>query len=553
MKNRKSFALFLALALLLGILSGCGGTPDASSKADSAQISETAPAETDAPTQAPEEPSSEEPTVMATSPELPLVDVPTTLSLWWGGWDGTDIQRESPNDVMVSQEAEKRTGISIDYKYCSRDASEEQTALMYAGGDYCDIITGGMSGYTGGFEKAVEDNVYIYLNDLLDENAPNYAALRNEDPAVYKDSMTDDGNVVVIWEVSKTIQWPWQGLLCRADLMEAAGMEMPTTYDDMHELLLAFQDEFGMTSALSIANEGYNDNGNLTAGYDVTGGWYQKDGKAKYGAVEDDFRDYLEMISTWYSEGLISPDFVTKSIFDNSDILNGQTGIFVGNYTDCTNYATLFADPDARLIGIPEPVPEEGHTVHLGQYNTRASKKYVAISTACEDPGLALRWIDYFYSEEGALLNSYGIEGETFEFDENGKPVLSEFITNSPEGYTFNQAMYRYLDGGPSVRLYDWERELSAVNEDSLACEDVWSHDGAYVYPQQATMTAEEAEALTGIMSDIETYANTMILQFIRGEVSLDEWDSYTAYIRDSGLQEAIDIKQASLDRYNAR
>lgn len=54
-------------------------------------------------------------------------------------------------------------------------------------------------------------------------------------------------------------------------------------------------------------------------------------------------------------------------------------------------------------------------------------------------------------------------------------------------------------------------------------------------------------------MSDIETYVNTTILQFIRGDKPLSEWDSYVDYIWDSDLQSAIDIKQEILDRYNSR
>lgn len=555
---KKLLSLLLTVGMLLSVLSACGSQPESST----APVSSAAPTESPVETavSAPQDVSTVESSMEAPleapslTPELPLVDTPTTLSLWWGGWNGNEFGCDSPNDVMVSQEAEKRTGIHVDYVYCSRDASTEQGALMYASGDYCDIIAGGQVEYTGGFEKGVEDGIYLNLNDLIDEHAPNYASIRNADEKVYKDTMTDDGNVIAIWEVTNTIQWPWFGLLCRADFLDEVGKDVPVTYDDMHDVLLAFKNELGLTNAYQLGASGYNDMAYLMmAGYDVTPGWYQIDGQVQYGPVSDGFKSYLEMMNTWYSEGLVSQDFVTANMFDNSDILNGQTGVFGGNYTDCTNYSTLLEDPDAHVIGIPEPVVNEGDTVHIGQYNTRAANKWVCISTACADPELALHWVDYFYSEEGALLNSYGVEGETFEFGADGKPMLSELITNNPDGYSFNQSMYRYLDGGPSVRLYDWERELGAVNEDSLACQQAWSHDGAHLFPTKATPTAEESEDLTGIMSDIETYVNTTILQFIRGDKPLSEWDSYVDYIWDSDLQSAIDIKQEILDRYNSR
>ena len=91
------------------------------------------------------------------------------------------------------------------------------------------------------------------------------------------------------------------------------------------------------------------------------------------------------------------------------------------------------------------------------------------------------------------------------------------------------------------------------VSDDCKNCETTWSHDGAYMIPELVTPTAEESETQTGIMGDIETYVKEMTLKFITGQESLDNWDQYCDYIQGLDLQDAVDIEQTVLDRYNAR
>jgi putative aldouronate transport system substrate-binding protein len=44
-----------------------------------------------------------------------------------------------------------------------------------------------------------------------------------------------------------------------------------------------------------------------------------------------------------------------------------------------------------------------------------------------------------------------------------------------------------------------------------------------------------------------------MILKFITGQVSLDEFDAYVKNIENMGLARALEIQNAALERYNAR
>lgn len=54
-------------------------------------------------------------------------------------------------------------------------------------------------------------------------------------------------------------------------------------------------------------------------------------------------------------------------------------------------------------------------------------------------------------------------------------------------------------------------------------------------------------------MNEISTYRDEMTIKFILGTADLSEFDSYVATLNQMGLERAIEIENAALDRYNAR
>lgn len=54
-------------------------------------------------------------------------------------------------------------------------------------------------------------------------------------------------------------------------------------------------------------------------------------------------------------------------------------------------------------------------------------------------------------------------------------------------------------------------------------------------------------------MNDIDTYKNEMIVKFIMGAESLDKFDEYVATLKSMGIDEAIQMQQSGLERYNDR
>lgn len=160
MKQKSILAMLLCLCM---VLSACGsgaagfliGRLRAASGAEA--VSER-PAETPSPVNAEETSavSAEEPVMQSDDlfidVELPLSDAVETLTMWWGGFDGGNFGNDNPGVTLISQAAQEATNVEIDYSFCSGMDFIEQTALMFASGDWPDMIKG-PSLYTGGLVR----------------------------------------------------------------------------------------------------------------------------------------------------------------------------------------------------------------------------------------------------------------------------------------------------------------------------------------------------------------------------------------------------------------
>ena len=60
-------------------------------------------------------------------------------------------------------------------------------------------------------------------------------------------------------------------------------------------------------------------------------------------------------------------------------------------------------------------------------------------------------------------------------------------------------------------------------------------------------------QPLMKVRNEINTYRDEMILKFIFGTESIDNFDTYVKNIDNMGLARALEIENVALDRYNSR
>ena len=69
-----------------------------------------------------------------------------------------------------------------------------------------------------------------------------------------------------------------------------------------------------------------------------------------------------------------------------------------------------------------------------------------------------------------------------------------------------------------------------------------------------APISAEQSAVYNMHMTDIDTYANEMMLKFIDGSADLENgWDEYVGNIESIGVGEVVEIMQARYDTANKK
>lgn len=555
MKNAKKLVvLLLSLALVLS-LGACGGNGGSSTSSEASPSSTTE--ESGAAAESGDESQAE--TAETGEFQLPIVDEPTTLSYFVADDSNAAIMTTDWNDNEFYQEMERRTGVHLEFEMVSSADYQTNFNLMIASGNLADMIYVGASYYAEGVDAAIDDGYFLDLTDLVDEYMPNYEKVRTSDVQYELLSTTDSGRLGAVYELRQSKQGPWLGLWIRQDWLDDLGLETPVTFDDYHEVLTAFKNEKGATAPLILNFSGSDGEfGTMSGGLNVLNSWQlDETGKVNFGPYMDAWKEYVTIMHQWYTEGLIDPDFMAtdERTADMAKVVTGASGVFAALYTMPSVYEAASEDPNMNLAPVNPPVMNEGDEGHIRLRDSYTSGN-TAISADSENWEVALRWLDYLYTEEGALLANYGVEGDTFEFDENGEPVFTDKILNNENGWTMTQTVASYLCPSAGIANWsDWTRELAGVPEKDQACYDVWSEfSDDWRLPSSVTLTQDESTERAALYADISTIVKEQTAQFISGALDIEEnWDAYISALEASGMERAIEITQAAYDRYLAR
>jgi len=423
--------------------------------------------------------------------------------------------------------------------------------------------------YPGGCDAAVDDGVMIDLSPYLEEYAPDYWNLVKNKEEYVKFFTTDEGRIVEFVPVVLN-GYVDAGYILRQDWLDAVDMDVPTTYDELYEVLTAWKTELGKPNALYINNLGVGNQNSLTDGFGLATvydpmqsfyPYYVVDGEVKFAYEQDEFKDYLKMMAKWYKEDLVWKDFPTQpTVFSFaqsdaalSDFLNGKLGAVFGEMGDIKAKPKASNDPGMVLIGMPNPVKNKGEKTKITT-NEPALQGTWGVTTSCEKVELAVRYINFWYTDVGAELANWGIEGEAFEWV-NGERVWTELMTNNPDGLDIKALSTIYIiDDGPFLNYAD--KFLTMYSDEERAASETWMsvRTGEWTYPGGAQLNLEESELFATKFNDMYTYVAETVPRFITGELDIDaKWEEFISMMNQMGAQECLQAKQAAYDRYQAR
>lgn len=581
---KKWMSLMTVAALIFGVLTGCGGDSGAAksteaSPSDTASNSETvqeqnAVEQTTEPTQQPEAASSIE---ESAAPERPMISYPLegdqlTLTAWTAFQSQTGMV-EGYTDWPVIQALQEKTGVNVEWTNVAQNAANDQFMLMISGGDYADIIRNLPRYYSGGVTQAYHDDIILELNDLIDQQMPDYAEELYADDTNRINVTNDSGQMLYISIIydEDNISNGWT---IRKDYLDALKLEVPTNLEELEETLIAMKNAYGGTSPVLMNSGNY---ANLLStsfgvtGYDPMDGnaiFYQENGTVKCSLLQDGYREYLDTMNRWLQEGLISTDFMTMTSNPRDPatallISDGNALFFSSGVNQWDSYKSAAENADFELTAVPMLPKSAGEKLHFPSNSTKVSSNGAwTISSTCADPELAAHFLNYFFTDDGANLVNYGILGESYELVD-GKPtwkqeelqkLADEYgigITSVAQGY------YGIVGDLTGTRFVSQLNQF--YPESYLSAFDVWADtsmiDGNYNLPGTfISFTSEETEQISAAMSDLSTYFAEHIAKFISGEENVnDQWADFTETLKSMGIEDVTAVYQAAYERYLMR
>ncbi len=544
-KGRKTSAVLAAMLAASTLLAGCGDSGNGAQGADG-----------------------------QTGAAHPIGNGKVTLTIFCDFQNAARSYYTDLGDNPVVQWIEKDTGLTLEFIHAPAGDDGTFFQNMLAGNDLPDLIFSSrfQTHYPGGVEGAVNDGVLYDVTELVEQNAPNFWALCDEeqDPDIQKKIRGDQGMII---KFGSTFLPPtdnnkvFNGLVVRQDWLEEYNLEAPVTLEEYTEVLRTFKEngvEYPLALCEFFNQSQFSSNNPIASAFGVSVKEFDLDaeGNVHYCRTQDGYKEFLKFLRGWAEEGLIDEDLVSRSIDDSLRLFQGgQAGMcFAHTYNVKQSVAVGPAtDPDFKLLCLEMPKVNASDQTHLSAPTRSINSNSWQVSASCKHPEEAVAFIDYLMSPETLLLTAWGTnegENKTYQINADGQREFTDFVTNNPDGLDYDTVRALNMCAPFQIK-YDETMEASQYSE--AECHQSWDawgaqNDGDYNLPRYLTLTTEESAELTRIKQDLANYSDEMVYKFIFGQEDIDaKWDEFVAELERLGSTRGEEINKEAYDRYLQR
>ncbi len=418
MKKTKFLALLMAVAMIVVALSACA--PPVSDSSSGTSTSTPAPAEDQKPADTPSDKTLE----------------PITFTMFVAG-----PGEPPPKDNKIVKKIQEITGVTIEYEFLVGDM-EQKVGIMIASGDYPDLIGAGQA--RGRFLNA---GSFAAVDDYL----PNYPNLwKHYSPYLDRLRSISADNKIYILDIWGRQYWLNDGeddfyegdysgpaFWIQKDVLAWDGYSQPKTLDAFFDLLERYYKEHPTidgqpTLPFEIHSQDWRSFCLKNAPQHLIGGRNEGDVVVKPDTLEVEIyqnkwyaKDYYKTLNEAYKKGLIHPETFTRNYDNYLSVIS--TGRVLAMFDQQWNFqggeSVLVSEGKINRTYVPLGLSYDG-TVHA--YNRVRNAGIIGgngmgISVKCKDIERALQFMDTLLEEDVHRLMYWGIEGEDYYVDANGR------------------------------------------------------------------------------------------------------------------------------------
>ena len=464
-------------------------------------------------------------------------------------YTGFAIYRDDENhtieDSLLFKDTLEKYGINLDIDYYSSVVASEKRNLLLGSDDYPDIFFCGVDVEWYG----AQEGILLPLEDLIKEHAPNMAAYIDSQNAW--DYLTcTDGHVYGFPTFG--VQYARDGVLwINRTWLENLDLEMPTSFDELYDIMVAFKeyDANGNGDAndeIPFLSYGVSNGANFIELFNYCEWMFNyefrtvvdADGTCHMLPMTEEFKNLVEYLTTLYQEGLLNEDCFTLTSESAAALVKttDTVGMFIAG-----NPISIVGSDKALDWAVVEPWCNSIEVTN-GVY-----REGMCITNKCENPEKFVKWLDYLFTEEGSIHSRLGVQGKTYEIDENGnyywleteEQTLSDIknvLCYTGIGYITDFELFNN-SGSDVVQSYvDQQRRLAA------------NHAGLKMF--ELAFTNDQLTVGLPIMIDMNTAYPQYMAKVMTGEYELESsWEEFQKQLNDMQVPVLEEIIQDCYDR----
>lgn len=516
---------------------------------------------------------------------FPIVKTPEEFTIF--SITAPNVEDMNTNDFTKFYE--EKTGIKIKWELATRDNWKEKLNLALSTNDYPDAIMW----FSPDLAKyGVKEGIFIQLDDLLEENAPNYMKMVGDNLGVMRQT---DGHMYSMGGVNECYHCMYgKKMWVNTMWLEKMEMEVPTTTEEFYEVCKKFLEinpkgiaiggtapgkgwhssfEEFLLNSFTLAQAKSQSGSTNFSDWTVVNG----DGKVMTTATTDEYKEGVKWLKSLYDLGAIYEGNFTQTEEQLKTLVNqpDEPVLFL-NAGTISNDIDVTANPE--LYGHYEVIsplkgPNGVQNTTFMKYDGVSAGGGFVITDKCKNPAALIRWADWFYTTEGSLSSQFGAEeGKDWTLAPegkvglNGETALYEVVNK----YSGEPQNHDWQDVGLAARPNDF-RLGSATNidvdwgtaEGLEAMLYYSSKDKMEPYAQDPKVmdvlptlkfTDEEISKIQTIGVEVEKSISENRVAFITGTLDIEkDWDTYLKGLESMGLPTLIETYQVAYDRQMAK
>lgn len=518
-----------------------------------------------------------------------------------------DASRTVPvEELAMVKRWEADTGVRFDWQVIPADGAQEKINLLLTSGEALPdaFFNFGDGKSTTIVVNALGQDVFLPTEDLIAEYMPTLTKVLEDNPNYKMEVTAPDGHTYgfpYIEQMFGLVLTPGP-MLINETWLKAVGKEMPTTVDELTDVLLAFKaagdlngngeaDEIPMATIFGAGT--YDTFGSYDMFYRFTGafgcedtvcGGYENanhlrliDGKVVYTAIDPAFGKTAMYFNKLFNEGLLNKDCfepmtATSTNYTNNEIAQDIAKIGVlGVWSDMS-----ITNNDVRheYVPMPQLTGEAGTTGNALNYSELQDACNNAITVDCEFPEIIAAFTEYMIADPKLSVQSnWGAIGGNYYEDENGVMRFNldengDIITGTEHGDFGNNfgkarvntttcrgsmivlnSYYQTEDQPDGIVEYTYDaKNLLAFQRVNGKDADLEKYD---TIPKIMLTNAEQQE-----ISRLVEVTNPIVKKYVQqwvinGDVDAS-WDAYVSELKGAGIDRIVEIYQTALDRINS-